>query len=230
MSENENAIVVSSADFEIEVASKYDDNIFDAINKSQVYLPRLQLMTKNSPICGSGEFPINHYARVYDSDNRDLGSTVDVFILAYRPMALETTTDGTVIVSYDPKPDANGELTGEFARIAAKADEGGMNGCMYGPQFLVWVPSTEEFMTLFLSSKTARRSAPSVKAMMMKAATLSSKEIKTKKYSWYGLVCTPCSTPFNMPSKDQVQSQINKFLNPEEPSVEVAEETNTGRE
>lgn len=212
---------------DLPVAKNQNDEAFDAIKNSQAYLPRLQLLTSNSEKCKEGEFPTNHYARVHDSDYRDLGATVDVLVIAWRPLAIETTPEGDVITCYDPALE-NGQPTGDFARIQAEADKPGMNGCMYGFQFLVWVPSEKEFMTYYMASKTARRASASVKALMHKAATLGSQKIENKDFTWYGPTCQACSTPFEMPEKEEIVKQMDTFLNPPEPEVQTSDDTDEG--
>ena len=150
-----------------------NDDMFKAVASSGSFIPRLQLMTSNSEKCKSGDFQINHYARVHDSDFRDLGKDVDILIVGFRPFALETTPEGDIVTLYDFEDE-------NFKRIQVEADKPGMNGCMYGPQFLVWVASEQEFMTFLMGSKTARRASPSVKALMLNAGTLGSQEIKGK--------------------------------------------------
>lgn len=209
----------------------FGDDIFDGIKSGADFLPRIQLMTANSAPCKAGEFPTNHYARVADNEFRDLGDTVDVVVCSWRPMAIETNDEDGVIVVYDPKPDDNGKPTGEFARIQEKANQPGMNGCMFGPQFLLWVPSVNEFMTFYTASKTARRASTAVKARMYKAATLGSRKIETKDYTWFGPTCQACSTPLETPDEAILMEEINKFNNPPEPTVEtVAEGDEDGRE
>ena len=204
------------------------DDIFEAVKSSQSYLPRLQLLTSNSEVCKAGDFPINHYARVLDSSNRNLGEKVDILICSWRPMALETTVDGNVITVFDPQI-IDGKTTGEFARIQKKASAAGMNGCMCGHQYLVWVPSAKEFMTFYMASKTALKASPQVKALMDKPGTLASQKIVKGDFTWYGPTCQPCSTPFEMPEKDALKKEIEKFLSPPKPEVEkVTEEKKEG--
>ncbi len=199
---------------------------FSLVAAGGAYLPRLQLLTSASDVCKSGEFPMNHYARVQDSENRDLGDTVDVLVIAWRPFALEQTPEGGIIVCYDAKSD-------DFARIQAIADRPGMNGSMYGPQFLVWVPSEKEYMTFAMTSKTARRASATVKARMVQSGgdgkgTLGSKKIDGKEFTWFGPTCQPCSTPFEMPAEDECRKQMLAFANPPAPEVTKVAEDEAG--
>ena len=200
---------------------KFDENKFESIS-STGFLPRVQLMISNSEKCKSGEFPINHYAYVNNNNYDDLGKTVDILVLCWRPKALDTSED--VISVYDTESEA-------FKKIVEVADSGAKDsGCMYGPEFLVWVPAKETFATLFCGSKTARNEAPSIKGFIGCAATLKSREINPKRssYSWYGMTIVPCSTPFNMPDADEMQEIANKFNNPPAQEVEEAPEVPTG--
>jgi len=193
-----------------------DDSFFSAVASSGKFLPRIQLMTSASEKCKAGEFPMNHYARVNNNDYRDLGATLDVLILAWRPLALKTGDE--VISCYD--------VTSEtFKSIQATADASSLSGCLYGPQFLFWVPSEGEFMTFFMASKTARHASVSVKALMHKPATLGSQKIENKDFTWYGPTCIACSTPFEMPSKEECEAQLEAFKNPAASEIEIATET-----
>lgn len=100
---------------------------------------------------------------------------------------------------------------------------------MFGPEFLVWVPKAKRFAALLMGSKTHRREAPNLKALLGKAATLTVGVIKTPQYTWQAIRTQPCSTPFELPSPDEAVQVQNTFLNPddsvEEP--EVVEETTT---
>ncbi|TRZ53742.1 MAG: hypothetical protein D4S01_00690 [Dehalococcoidia bacterium] len=201
---------------------------FDLVTSSKAYLPRLQLMTSNSASCKAGDFPVNHYARVHDSAELDLDVTVDCLVCAWRPLALETQAENGVNAFYDPKSD-------DFIRVQAAADVktsgDEINGNLYGPQFLLWLPAQKEFVAFFMSSPTARRASPSVKALIGKAATLGSKKIVGKKFSWFGPTCIECSTPFEMPTEDEARQAMTDFANPPEPVIEtVAAEDEATRE
>ncbi len=195
--------------------SKYGDETFDAM-QSAAFLPRLQLMTATTGKCKKGEFPVNHYAIVQGQSYRDAGSSVDCLILGWRPKALEI--DDEIISVYDPK-DA------EFERIQDRADNEKDSGCMWGFEFLLWLGDAGQFVTFFCGSKSARREAPNVKALLNQAATLRSKLIKTKKFEWQGIDVVACSTPMGkMPSKAAFEAELDKFNNPAKSSVEKAED------
>jgi hypothetical protein len=195
---------------------KFDDESFLAATKAGDYLPRLQLMTSTSDKCKAGDFPVNHYAIVRDQNYSDLGETVDVLVVTWRPKALEI--DEELISVFDPEHE-------EFKRISEKSFEKD-SGCMFGPEFLVWIPVIKEFATFFMGSKSARREAPNVKARLQKAATLKSRLVDPprSRYKWQTPVVTQCSTPIDLPDHEELTKQVDKFNNPPITQVERAEE------
>lgn len=200
---------------EMGVSKHADDKTFDSMS-SGGFLPRLQLMGSSSTAVKEGKINQGHYALVRGKDQiEDLTKEVNVVVLAWRPQALEIGAE-TVLSVYNPKhPD--------FSRIAEKSEEAD-SGCMYGPEFLVWVPSHKVFATFFMSSKTARREAPQLKGLLGRAATLKAQLIKAKKYAWHGPVVTPCSAPLDLPNMEEAQVEVNKFNNPPENETEKAPE------
>jgi len=197
---------------------KYSDDDFDAAQSSAQYFPRVQLLTSNSAACKSGDFPTNHYALVNDSNNQDLGKSVDVAVITWRPKALETGDQ--VISSYEPSSD-------EFQRIQGKSFESN-SGCMFGPEFLVWIPQAKKFATFFMGTKSSRREAPNVKARLKNAATLSSRKIETKQYTWFAPACTACTTPLEVPGKEELIAAIEQFNNPPKPTLEGVDDKADG--
>ncbi|KKN32668.1 hypothetical protein LCGC14_0811600 [marine sediment metagenome] len=197
---------------------KHTEEEWDAAASSNAFLPRLQLLTSNSAKCKSGEFSTNHYALIQDQKFDDLGKNIDVLLITWQPKALET--GDAIISSYDPNSD-------EFQRIQKKASERD-SGCMYGPEFLVWIPAIKRFATFFMGTKTARRESGNVKALLKKAASLTSQECKNKKYTWYAPQVSECSTPFDMPNKDELLEACEQFNNPPKSDIEgVSEEEET---
>jgi len=195
--------------------SKYSDEDFDKSASGGGFLPRVQLMTSNSAKCKSGDFSVNHYALIQDQKFDDLGKNVDVLIVDWRPKALET---GEAVISvFDPNDD-------EFARIQERSLNEKDSGCMFGPEYLVWIPSVKRFATFFMGTKSSRREAGAVKARMHKAATLGSQKCKNASYEWFAPECQACSTPFEMPNKSELAEVVEKFRNPPKPEIEGVKE------
>lgn len=167
------------------------------------YPPRIQLMTSNSAECKAGEFPINHYAFVSGSNKDDLGKNVDMVPVAWRATALQSTDDG-FLASHD-------KTSGLFNHILEQTSVQD-SGAMYGPEFLLWIPSKKAFVTFLCGTKTARNMAASVKALMGTPATLAAEKIETSKYTWFGPKCTGCATPITAtPEAAELQDAVEKF-------------------
>jgi hypothetical protein len=192
---------------------KYDDSEFDKATSTK-YLQRLQLMTSSTKMCKSGEFPINHYALVRDQNFDDLGKEVDALVIAWRPKALEMGDQ--VIAIFD-------SAHSEFERIKAKSEEKD-SGCMWGPEYLLYIPQREAFCTFFMGTKSARREAPALKALLNRAATLKAHEIETAAYTWWAPQVHPCTTAFDLPATAEIIEVVEKFNNPATTEVERVED------
>jgi hypothetical protein len=195
--------------------AKADDAVFKAATKAGDYLPRLQLLTSNSEIVKDGKFPMNHFAIVRDQNNQDIGDAVDILVIAWRAKAIEIGEE--IITSFDPKEEI-------FKSIQDRSGDKD-SGCMFGPEFLVWVPVAETFATFFMASKSMRREAPAVRGFIKKAATLKPKKISTPKYTWYSPTVHPCTSVFDIPKQPELEKEHAKFMNPPAPTVEKAPET-----
>lgn len=190
--------------------------LFQRMSSPGDYLPRLQLCGGTSLIVKECKIPVAHWASILKEDQfTDLGAEVDIIPLAWRAKAMEIGDD-QIINLYDPGPKDNPNK--DFQAIQLKSDIRD-SGCMFGPEFLVWIPKIKIYATYFMNNKTARRESPKVLAQIGKASTLKAHFIKTAKYSWHGPVCTPCSTPLVEPDMVEVKKQQDKFNNP--PKSEV---------
>ena len=200
--------------------SPHDVTAFEAV-ASAAYTPRLQLMTSNSGPVKSGEFPANHYALVQDQKYVDLGKEVEMWVITWRPKAIDMSDDDTITTSFDPKDP-------EFQRIQAKSEEKD-SGCMFGPEYLVYVSSQRAFATFFMGSKSARRESPALQSKIKDTATLKSHFIETKKFSWYAPTVTACSNTLDQPDPDALKPELEKFLNPPKDDKERVEEAGEER-
>lgn len=197
--------------------SKYGDNSsFLAIASGGSYLPRLMLMNATSELVKEAKMNQGHYALVTGKDRfQDMTREVLCHVLGWRPKALEIG-EKAVKSYYNPKSE-------EFIAVSKKSDAESNSGCMYGPEFLVYIPSVEQYATFFMSSKTARREAPQMRPLVGKTSTLKSNLIKGKKNSWFGPVVTPCSAPLAPYNREEAKAQLQTFNNPPENAEEKAE-------
>ena len=206
-----------------ESAMVKSDDIFSDISASGGWLPRLQLMSSNSKPCKDGTFPVNHYALVQGQQFTDLSKSVDILVLDWRPKAIDMSGD-EIITVYDT-------ADSEFKRIQAKADVKDSR-FMFGPEYLVYVPSAKQFALFFMGSASSRREAPALKARMQKAATLGVQMIEGKEFTWANPAITPCSTPMDLPAAEAVMEELTKFNNPAKSDIEKidsGDQPNTGR-
>lgn len=191
-----------------EVTNPYDES-YSVVVSGSAFLPRLQLFIAASELVKNGNFPMNHYGLVASKDQvEDLGKEVDVLLLSWRPRALDASDKSNIRASSD----VNSDLFKEIQENSKETN----SGCMYGPEYLVWVPNREKFATVLFGSISARNEARNVHPLIKKPCTFKSRLIKTPKYSWQSMIVTPCSTPFMIPTEDIIREVIGEFLQPKE--------------
>jgi len=189
------------------------------------YLPRFQLFGSKSDACAEGKIGMGHYGLVKDDVITDLGAEIDIVIISWRPKAVQTGDD--LIIDYHPEIDDKGNITNPiFKKIVGLAGVRD-SGAMYGPEFLLWVPSADVFATYHMNSKTGRREARNMEPLLGKAATLKCHLIEQGKYKWHGPVVIPCSTPLDLPSEEDIRAEWTKFQNPPKNEMEVADDDDT---
>ena len=81
-----------------------------------------------------------------------------------------------------------------------------------------------------MNNKSARREAPNVKALLKSSGTLKVKIITTSQYKWQAPAITRCSTPFDVPSPEDINKEAGKFCNPAEATVEKDDTAAPARE
>lgn len=211
----------------VDQPSKYGtDESFNAVAKQNAFFSRVQLYGSNSKLVKQNKIQAGHYGLVQDKDNVfDLTTEFNCFVLGWRPKALRIDGENTKAY-YNPKTDV-------FKAI--EADSGTPDsGCMYGPEFMIYIPDRNEFSTFFFGNPTFRRAAPKLRALMKKAATIGSNLIEKGKYMWHGPIITECTAPLNMPEDReafvaQLTKNMESFNNPPESEVEAAEGSQTER-
>ncbi len=197
--------------------SKYGDDVFAAVSSSTSFLPRLMLYGANSDLVKEEKVQVG-YSLVEGKDTIIyMGREIEVFNLAFRPKALDMSGDPIVANHNHTSPG--------FKAIAYKADNEKNSKCVYGPEYLVWLPELEKFATFLMGSKTARRESGKMHSRLKKAATLKTKLYSNTDFKWHGPEIFPCSNVFQLPAGDEITDVVTKFLNPKDEEIEVVEET-----
>ena len=194
-----------------------DEKALAAMMKTGDYLPRFTLYASSSKAVKQDKIQQGRFGIEKDKQITDLGKEVDVIVCAVRPCAIRILTAQNKVLSYyDYK-------SPQFQEIQVIAEGGDKkSGCLFGPQFLLWVPVAQEFVLYHMNNPTGRRAAPELKGLLKQAATIKSKLIESGGNSWHGPDIVPCSTPISvLPDKDEFDKQIEKFKNPKEATVEV---------
>jgi hypothetical protein len=208
----------------IPVPDQSGDLVLAAISGNSGFLRRLQLMTARSPKVIAEEFPVNHIALIRGNDYQDAGEDIVAVPICYRPTAM--STGGDMVICHDPKLGPDGTPTGLFREIMDKSQVPD-SGCFYGPEFLMWLPKQKEFVTLLLSSPTARNEAGAFTRQVGKATLIGKQFIKAKKYSYWSIKASPSSATLGddeKPNPDSLRSETERFLNPPEIEQATAEE------
>lgn len=183
--------------------------------QSSDYLPQLRVYGSESGVVKEGNFPMGHIGLYYSTDKViDLGTQVDVLVITNRPRT-SIMTGGEQPISFFTQGEAN------FEEVKSKALQK-QQGYMVGLEYLLWIPSVEKFAMFFMGNPTLRRESANVLALQGQAATLKIKLIKTKSYTWHGVECFKCDTPFDIPSVETIKETYEKyFANPKDSPVNV---------
>lgn len=212
---------------EVGQGSKYgSEEAFAVVATSTQFLPRLQLYGANSEYVKEGKIGMGRWGLVRTKDQlEDQGPECNILAVSWRPKALEILkAQNEVLAIYNPQ-------SLDFKRIASRADNEKDSGCMYGPEYLVFLPNSGglgDWATLFLGNKTNRREAPKVKARLGLMSTLKVHLIRNKQYSWHGPICVPCSVIPPIVGTEEFKIALNKerdvFNQPPESEKELAPE------
>jgi len=218
------------------------DEDFAALAKGANFLGRMQLYSGKSKVVSKNIIRAGHYGiPVAEDEVIDLGSSVDVLVLARRPKALDMSDLEAIVTSYERDSD-------EFKRIQAKSEEPN-SSCQWGISFLVYERNSGRFLELFCGSATMRREASKMFDFMMLTEddikrkeeagkdvskltphgplpmTLKSRYIEKGSFSWHGPTVFPCSTPIKLPEEAVVVAEITKFLTAKNGGVEKVADT-----
>lgn len=196
---------------------------WDSITKVGDFIPRIQLYGSNSNAVKKEIINQGRYGFPKSGDEIvDLGKEVNCIPLHWLFKAMRFGNEGDPPeVSYNPKEPL-------FESIKEEASEGGLTGCVYGIEFLLFLPDPPpdvvNYVTLFLNSPSSRREAGNFRGQLGKAATLKVRLASNKKGTWHVPTITSCSTPFeNLPEEEEMKAKVEQFQNPPEQKQEKAD-------
>ncbi len=219
LAKNETETGLATVDIaSMQKAAGFDEDFSGISGQRMSFLPRLQLFTSGSEAVKRGKISLARYGLIPSKDELvDLGPTVLVIPVAWRPKAMNMKVDPPLSFFKKNSP--------EFQEIKKTADEQPLSGCMYGPEYLMWL-NEHGFCTFFMGSKTARNEAPAVQALLpdknntLRVGLLSVEFIETTEYSWHGARITLSAQSIKHPSPDELAAALGNFLNPRDSKKE----------
>lgn len=218
---------------------KYSAEDLLAVTGGSEYLPRFQVVGLNSELVGEKKAVAGNLICIWTKDRlRDLGTETDLLHLTMRPKALRIDKTQNAITQFYDRNSA------EFKKIQADSQMPD-SGCMFGLEFLVYIPSINDFAGFFCGSKSGRKEAPAILSLMTKSVDANNQPqygptmitIKShfiprapnRKYAWYSFKALQCTTPPTvLPDEDDLREQIEKFNNPPVSKVEKVETAGAG--
>lgn len=210
--------LINVNDLGIAPQTEEQEKAISELTSSGDYLPALRVYGGSSEIVKEGKFPIGHLGLYFSADKiLDLGEQTDLLVVYYRPRASIMMGGDQPINFFDPQ-------SANFNAVMEKG-KAKVQGYTFGLEYLLWVPSVEQFGCFFMGNPTLRRESDNVKSHVGKAITLKTKLIKGKEHSWHGVEVLSCDTPFDVPPPELIKQTFDeKFANPTDSEVDLANE------
>ena len=215
MSENEVATIGGWG-----IEKKQADESLAKMQQSS-FLPRIQFISKMSKFVDLDPgINANNFGLISsDEEYKDCGKTLDVMVLGWRQKALDTKEGKSF---YDHQSDG-------FIEIQTRADTEQNSGCMYGPEYFVYIPEEDACATFFFGSKSLRYEVRKIHKLYDNGepATLFGKLIEPKSGNnpYYSASVKACASPIAPPEAsrlEQIKAELKKFNDPKD-SVEATE-------
>jgi hypothetical protein len=192
------------------VPAPYTKDDFDAASGSGDYLRRLQVMTGNSDLVKQEKMQLGTFALISQGEGEQLGKEVDLLLCAWRNKAMDINPDIPVIVY-----NRHHELWDDIKNRSF----GQNSGCMYGNEFLCYMPEVNEYVTFYCGSKTLRNEAPKIVRFLpdggVGACTLFVKLINptNSPHSWHSAAVKECVTEISISDDDHFRKVVESFYN-----------------
>lgn len=189
------------------------DNFQGVAGNRGSFLPRLQLFTASSDEVKEGKIGVAVYGVVKGEDLIEVGKLVPVIPVAWRAKAMN--------LKADPPQAYHNQKSPEFIDFQKRSADSN-SGYVFGPEFLLWMGEPHGFVTMFFMNKTARNSAPDLRALLpgadgrLRVAVLGAKLIENEDYKWHGPTIMPSSQTIQLPSDDLLEMTVRTFLAPKD--------------
>jgi hypothetical protein len=160
------------------------------------FLPYVKLYGHASQEVADKKIEGGHYGLVRGDEIEDLGESFECIPLNLRFKAMDFKAQ--------PKM--------EVKDIESRSEEQS-SGCVWGQEYLIWLPRMQEFATFWFASKSSRPEHPYMKKQKGKATTVRTRpaESKIHKKKWLVPRIVPCSVPLDFPPMAEYQAENDKF-------------------
>lgn len=189
------------------------DNFQGVAGNRGSFLPRLQLFTASSDEVKEGKIGVAVYGVVKGEDLIEVGKLVPVVPVAWRAKAMN--------LKADPPQAYHNQKSPEFIDFQKRSADSN-SGYVFGPEFLLWMGDPHGFVTMFFMNKTARNSAPDLRALLpgadgrLRVAVMGAKLIENDDYKWHGPTIMPSSQTLQLPPDDLLEMTVRTFLAPKD--------------
>ena len=215
---------------ELGVPSTRTTKDIESLTRTTEFLPQIRVYGSESSIVKEQKFPMGHLGMYFSQDNIvDLGQSFDCLVVDWRPRA--SIVAGDQPISYYGKFNEENQdwnFSNEFLLVKEKA-MAKEQGYLCGLEYLLWVTGVEHFGLFLMGNPTLRRESPNMKALTGAAATVKMKIIKTKKYTWHGVQIFKCQTPFDLPEREEMIEEVQKFRNSKDSELEMVDDSDSAR-
>ncbi len=163
-------------------------------------MPRLEISCGNSACCQDGSISVGHFYLKDGEESIDLGTEIDVMVLAMRAKAL--AFEPKLRIVYD-------QNHAEFAKIAEEAKE--EDYATSGPEFIFY--TEHGFCTFYLKSTTAKRRGKSIAKHMGACSHLKVDQCSNDKFKWFSYKSEGTAKTIDLP--DDTNDVVGDFKNAE---------------
>jgi len=165
---------------------------------------RVQLFGSNSDKCKEGKIGMGHFGIVSGDNLEDIGSKFNCIPLALRPKAIHFGEE-EIITLYDPNDP-------EFIRFRKEGDKGGLdNDYVWGVEFLLYIEN-HGCIPYYLCNKSGRYELDNFRSLMLKPAEVFSTLVHLRDFKFHAPKIKKTDAVFEVPSKEEIQAEITKFL------------------